>query len=122
MISSQSRIVLSRWATRMQVMPRRRTAVENLVLALGIQGGGRLVEHQNGRLADQRPRDLDALALAAVEIAAALLDHALEIAGQCLDDGRQSCIVDRGDEASMIDGVVPQGDVVWTVPLNRRMS
>ena len=81
-------------------MPRRRTARQDRVLAHRIEGGGRLVEHQDGRLADQRPGDLDALALAAVEVAAALLDRRpRSCPGMALDRRRQAGIVDRGEQA-----------------------
>ena len=113
MISSQSRIVLSRWATRTQVMPRRRTCRQDLALAHRIERAGGLVEHQDGRFADQRARDLDALALAAVEVAAALLDRALEVAAA--GSGPVASVPHRRSPrpgAPGRHGVVPQGDVV----------
>ena len=44
-------------------------------LALGVEGAGRLVEDQQPRPRHQRAGDRDALALAAREVGAALLDH-----------------------------------------------
>jgi len=48
------------------------------VLALGIQGAGRLVEHQHGGVLEQRTRDGDALLLAARKAHTALPDQGAE--------------------------------------------
>src|SRR3712207_7747544 len=44
-------------------------------LRVDVEGARRLVEDQDGRVAQDRPRDRDALALAAREAEAALADH-----------------------------------------------
>ena len=46
----------------------------DLGFALGIETGGRFVEHENPRVGENRPRDGDALALAAGQLHAALAD------------------------------------------------
>src|SRR6185295_19973744 len=46
-----------------------------------VERAGRLVEHEDARVADQRERDLHALPLTAAEIAAAFLDRARVPAG-----------------------------------------
>ena len=59
-------------------------------LALGIERGGRLVEQEQRRVAQDRARDRDALALAAGERDAALADRRLETLRQAVDEfGRQ---------------------------------
>src|ERR1051325_8219688 len=49
----------------------------HLGLRLRIERGGRLVEREDGRVADERARDGDALALAAGKVHTALADHRL---------------------------------------------
>src|SRR5579871_5490675 len=56
-------------------------AVVDRLLDAGIERGCRLVEDQDGRVADQRAGDLDPLALTAGEIAAVLGDEAVVVAG-----------------------------------------
>ena len=45
-------------------------------LGLDVERAGRLVEHQDRRILEDRAGDRDALALAARKLAAALADHA----------------------------------------------
>src|SRR5690242_14262329 len=70
MISSLSRIVLSRCAMMMQVQPR---AFVDADLGGRIERAGRFVQDQNRRIAHHRAADLETLTLAAAEIAAAFL-------------------------------------------------
>ena len=51
-------------------------------LAVGIERAGRLVEDQNARIADQRARDRQPLALAARQVGRPLLDEGLVTARQ----------------------------------------
>ena len=61
-------------------------AAANQVLGFGIDGGGRIVEHQHARVGHDRPGDGQALPLAARERCAALAEHGLVTFGQCLDE------------------------------------
>ena len=54
-------------------------------LAFIVERAGRLVEHQQRRIAQQRARQDDALALAARKAGAALADRAVEPAGRLVD-------------------------------------
>ena len=54
--------------------------------ALRIEGAGGLVEDQDARIVDERPRNGEALALAAGEIGRALLDIGLVAIGHALDE------------------------------------
>src|SRR5690242_18591700 len=53
---------------------------------LGVEVAGGLVQNQDGRVLDQRPRDGDALALAAAELEAASADHGLIAVRQTRDE------------------------------------
>ena len=70
------RIVESRWAITIDVRPCKQPAQRALDPALGVQVDvrGRLVEHEDARVGDQRPREGDQLALARGELRAALAD------------------------------------------------
>ncbi len=72
----------------------------DLALGLGVERGGRLVEHQDARALQDHARDRDALLLAAREFQAALADRAPVAVGQ------------RGDE--IVDARAPRrlGDLV----------
>ena len=64
-------------------------AVERLLddrLVAGVDRRERLVEHQDRRVAQQRPGDGDALALAARQADAALADHRAVALGKALDE------------------------------------
>src|SRR5690606_14483973 len=66
-------------------------ALVDVLLSGRVEGARGLVEDQDGRLSDERARDLEALALAAAEVAAALLHARLVPALARLDhvvDGR----------------------------------
>ena len=56
--------------------------VEDRRLGLGVDGGERVVEHQDLRLAHERARERDALLLPAGELHAALADDGVEPLGQ----------------------------------------
>src|SRR5215213_217796 len=55
-------------------------------LAVGIERAGRLVEHQNARIAHQRARDRQTLALSAGQIGRSLLDEGLVPGRQPFDE------------------------------------
>ena len=81
--------IVARWcAMTMDVLPfiRRVQGLDHGLLGRGVQPGGRLVQNQNGRVADDRPRDGDALALTAGERHAALADHRVVAVGHLLDE------------------------------------
>ena len=105
MISSQSRMVDSRWATMRQVQPRRRRLASTIALGLRVEGAGGLVEHEQLRVAGQGPGDLDALALPARQVAAALEDAGRVAAGEGAD-----LVVDAGVPGGAHD-VVDSGTV-----------
>ena len=75
-------------------------AVVDVQLGRRIERAGRLVQHHHRRLADQRARDLEPLALAAAEVAAAFLDQRLIAALARLDH-----LVDRGVAAGRADAL-----------------
>ena len=52
----------------------------------GVQAGGRLVENQDRRIANDRPGNGDALALTAREGGAALADHGVVAVGHLFDE------------------------------------
>ena len=58
----------------------------DLVLRLGVDGAGGLVEDQDARVVQDRPRDRDALALAARERVPALADHGVVAVRQLADE------------------------------------
>src|ERR1700736_387526 len=55
-------------------------------LAVGVERAGRLVEDQDPRIADQRPRDGEPLLLTARQVGRAFLDEGLVAARQLLDE------------------------------------
>ena len=68
---------------------RGRDAVERLLddaLGLGVEGGGRLVEDQDLRVANQCPRNRDALALAATQLHAAVADLGIKTVREAADE------------------------------------
>ena len=112
MISSQSRIVLSRWAMIRQVQPRRRRWSSTIASVFGIQGAGGLVEDQQARIADQRPGDLQPLPLAAREVPGPLGDGRVVTASPL-----QQVAMDRRAQAGLdqpvaADQLVPESQVV----------
>ena len=113
MISSQSRMVLSRWATIRQVQPRRRRLSSTALL--GRRDPGRWWPRPAPACVGcqrQRPGDLQPLALAAAEVAAALLDRAAVAAGAGDDVLVDAGVPGRLDQVGVGDGGVPQGQVV----------
>ena len=70
------RIVERRWAITIAVRPGEQAAQALLDPRLGVQVDvrGRLVEHEDPRVGDQRARERDQLALAGGELGAALAD------------------------------------------------
>ena len=122
MISSQSRIVLRRWAISTQVMPRRRTALRILS---SLSASSALVASSSTSTAGslhQGAGDLEALALAAVEVAPAFLDDAVDVARRCFTTSLRpaSCTA-----ASRVRWVTVSSHSVMlsrTVPWNRQMS
>ena len=88
MIRSQDNTVASRCAITSVVRWRinSSSAVCTSVSDLGIERRGRFVEQQQRRIAQDRARDRDALALAAGQRHAALAELRLEAAGQPADE------------------------------------
>lgn len=68
-------------------------------------------------LPHQRPCDLQALALATGEVAAVLLDPAVDATGAARDDLVQRRVLQRRDHGLVGDGRIPQGHVVADRPL-----
>src|SRR6185312_7976249 len=68
------------------VLGDRRHVVLDRALALIVERAGRLVEDQDARIIEQRPRDRDALSLAARQGVAALADHGVVALGHAEDE------------------------------------
>ena len=88
------------------VQPRRRTASSISDFGRGIERARRFVEHENRRLADQRPRDLQPLTLSAAEVAAAFLHGGLIALVARFDH-----LVDRRVAAGLRDARIRDGRV-----------
>ena len=71
---------------RRAALHERRQAVHDLRLARRVEARGRLVEHEDRRVAQQHARDPDALALAARQPDALRAERAVEAAGQAADE------------------------------------
>ena len=71
------------------------------LLGAGVDGGGRVVEDHDGGLQHQRPRDGEALALAAGEGDAALADHGAVLGGEA-----QDVVVELGGGAGALDATL----------------
>ena len=71
---------------RRAALHERHQAVHDLRLARRVEARGRLVEHEDRRVAQQDPRDPDALALAARQPDALRPERAVEAAGQAADE------------------------------------
>ena len=86
--SSASEMVLGRWAMMKVVRPRITSLQRgaDLELRLDVDAAGGVVEDEDARVHDERPRDRDALALAAAEREAALADDRLVALGERLDE------------------------------------
>ena len=85
---SQSLTAASRWAMMITVRARAiwsHIGADN-ALALIVERAGGLVQDQHAWIGGQRPRDRDALALAAREVGAALLDKGVVALRQFLDE------------------------------------
>ena len=122
-ISSQSRIVLSRWATIMQVQPRRRRLSATIFSTARIEGAGRLVENENAGIAGQRAADLEALPLSAAQVSPALLETGVVAAGPLRDVVVDLRVLRRLDDARPRDSVTSQSARFWRiVPWKRLMS
>ena len=68
----------ARVGVRLRVRGRVRGVILHLALRRAVEGGGGLVEHEHGGLAEQCARDAEPLLLAAAQPQAALADHGLE--------------------------------------------
>ena len=71
-------------------------------LVLCVDRGQRLVQHQDRRVAQQRPGDGDALALAAREARAAFADHGLIAIGQRFDEVMRVGGAGGGDKLGLV--------------------
>ena len=123
MISSQSRIVVSRWAMIRQVQPRRRRLSSTIVSVLGSSALVASSRIKQAGVAHQGPGDLQPLALAAGEVPP-LLGDGRAVAAPPL----QQVAVDRRVEPGL-DQPVRSGSVSSqrvrlsrTVPSNRQIS
>ncbi len=67
------------------VAGRREDVAHELGRGARVQMGGRLVEHEDRRAGEQRPRDDEALPLAAGELASLLADERVQPVGEALD-------------------------------------
>ena len=90
---------------------RRAEVLDEQALRLGVDGGHRIVEHEDARAGEERPRERDALALAAGEVDAAFADQRVVAVGQVVDEGRDSGGVAGGEHVVPV-GVGPRGEQV----------
>ena len=90
----------------------RSQSLDHEPLGLGVERRGRLVEDQDRRVADHRPRDADALALAAGERIAALADHRVVAVRHPRDELVGVGELGRGDDLLLGRVGAPIGDVL----------
>ena len=102
-IWSASRTVESRWAMTSVVRPSAsRSSASPTARSVGdVERAGRLVEHEHGRVAQDRAGDRDALLLAAGEAEAALADDGVVALGE-----RRDRLVDLGGAGRLLDLLV----------------
>ncbi len=88
MILSASRMVLSRWAIAMDGLALHELfeGVDYQFFGFAVEGGGGLVEQEDGVVADHDAGDADALALASGESGAALADQGVVAEGHFGDE------------------------------------
>ena len=82
------------------------------LLALGVERRGRLVEDQDPRIADQRAGDGDALALAARQVGAALLDDRVVAVRELEDELVRAGKLGRRDHRFHRPGRIGQRDIL----------
>ena len=86
-------------------------------LALAVEVGGRLVEHDDSRPLEEQPREGDALLLAAGQPVPAIADHGVEAVGKLVDQPadlrRRACLEQLllGGLRSRVEQVGPDGVV-----------
>ena len=80
--------------------------------ALVVKGARRLIENEDVRIADQSPRDRDALALPAREARAALADDGVIAFGQFQDEVMRACKRGRCDDPLHRHGRVRERNIV----------
>ncbi len=85
-----------------------------------VERAGGFVEDQQRRTADQRPRDVEALALAAAKIGATLLDPVLIAAGQRGDQVVDAGVLCGALDFALRDRVVPEGEIVADAAAEQR--
>src|SRR6516225_8562910 len=86
--------------------------VVDKLLRVRIERRGRLIEHENRRIADQRPRDLDPLALTPAEVCATLPDITVVIAKPGRDFILYRRILERLRDVRLGDAAGPEREVV----------
>ena len=119
MISSQSRIVVSRWAMIRQVQPRRRRLSSTIASVFGIECARGLVENQEAGVAHQGPGDLQPLSLAAGEVPPLLADDRA-ISAPPLEQVAVNRRIDAGlHQPLRRNHVVPERQVVAHRPLEQ---
>ncbi len=120
------------WVTITTVWPtestERRSSCEDLVAGGGVQVAGRLVGEQDGRPAEQGPRDRDPLLLAARQLGravgeavaqAGLVDHRLQplrVGLAAGDRQRQQHVLARGQHRQQVEELEDEADVVAAQP------
>ena len=84
----------------------------DMALGFGIERGGRLVEQDDRRVLDQRPRDGDALALAAGELQAVLADLRVVAGREAHDEIVRMGGLGGGDDLRFAGAELAERDVV----------
>ncbi len=112
MISSQSRIVVSRWAMIRHVQPATSQVVVNDPFGLRIQSAGGLVENQQAGITHQGAGNLESLSLSAGEISR-LLGHVGVVAATTLEQVAMNGRIDASlHQAVRVHRLVPERQVV----------
>ena len=87
-----------------------------------IERAGRLVEHDHRGIGNQRPGDLDALALAAAEIGAAFVDVAVVVSGRVAMSSWMTASFSACDRSASVTVGSHSVRLSRAVPSNRKMS
>ena len=81
-------------------------------LGYGVEGRRGLVQDEDGRVARERARNLEALALSAAEVASAFFDQRVVLAEAGHDLGVDRGVTQGARDLVFLDGRVPQGHVL----------
>ena len=89
-----------------------RSRLHEAALGERVDGGERIVEHDDARAGDERARERDALALAAGEVDAALADQRVVAVRQLVDERVDARRLARGEHVVPVGVVAAGGQVL----------